>query len=439
MLIVNGTLATFGEKSALIPQGALLIQGDRIAAVGTTAELRKLYPGEKTLDAAGRLVMPGMICAHTHFYGAFARGMALKTEAPSNFPQILEYLWWRLDKTLEPEDVRYSALVCLVDAIRNGTTTLIDHHASPHAVDGSLDVIAQAVEESGLRACLCYEVSDRDGEEIATAGLKENERFIKQSRSERIGATFGLHASLTLSDETLERAVGLAGDLGVGFHIHAAEDKADVDDSLKKYGLRVIERLQKAGILGPKTIAAHCVHIDAYETDFLRETGTNVVHNPRSNMNNAVGVADVLRMLRRGVNVGLGNDGFSNDMFREMEAAYLVHKLAQKDPRVMGADQVLEMGFQNNGRIAGLFFEHPLGELSAGAYADVIILDYVPTTPMDLGNLPWHLVFGMDGGQVRTTIVGGRLLMKERELLTLDEGAICARSRELAQKLWARM
>jgi putative selenium metabolism protein SsnA len=439
MLITNGTLATFGEKSALIPQGALLIQGDRIAAVGTTAELRKLYPGEETLDAAGRLVMPGMICAHTHFYGAFARGMALKTEAPSNFPQILEYLWWRLDKALKPEDVRYSALVCLVDAIRNGTTTLIDHHASPHAVDGSLDVIAQAVEESGLRACLCYEVSDRDGEEIATAGLKENERFIKQSRSERIGATFGLHASLTLSDETLERAVGIAGDLGVGFHIHAAEDKADVDDSLKKYGLRVIERLQKAGILGPKTIAAHCVHIDAYETDFLRETGTNVAHNPRSNMNNAVGVADVLRMLRRGVNVGLGNDGFSNDMFREMETAYLVHKLAQKDPRVMGADQVLEMGFQNNGRIAGLFFGHPVGELSAGAYADVIILDYVPTTPMDVGNLPWHLVFGMGGGQVRTTIVGGRLLMKERELLTLDEGAICARSRELAQKLWARM
>ncbi len=439
MLIINGTLATFGEKSALIPHGALLIRGDRIAAVGTTAELRKLYPGEETLDAAGKLVMPGMICAHTHFYGAFARGMSLKTEAPSNFPQILEYLWWRLDKALHPEDVRSSALVCLVDAIRNGTTTLVDHHASPHAVAGSLDVIAQAVDESGLRACLCYEVSDRDGEEIATAGLKENERFIKQSRNERIGATFGLHASLTLSDETLERAVGMAGDLGVGFHIHAAEDKADVDDSLKKYGLRVIERLEKAGILGPKTIAAHCVHIDAYETDILRETGTSVAHNPRSNMNNAVGVADVLRMLRRGVNVGLGNDGFSNNMFSEVEATYLVHKLAQKDPRVMGADQVLEMGFQNNGRIAGLFFGHPLGELSAGAYADVIIHDYVPTTPMDVGNLPWHLVFGMDGGQVNTTIAGGRLLMKERELLTLDEQSICARSRELAQKLWARM
>ncbi|HUV72860.1 MAG TPA: putative aminohydrolase SsnA [Anaerolineae bacterium] len=439
MLITNGTLATFGEKNELIPDGALLIQGDRIVAVGTTTELRKLYPREETLDAAGKLVMPGTICAHTHFYGAFARGMALKTEAPSNFPQILEYLWWRLDKALNPDDVRSSALVCLVDAIRNGTTTLIDHHASPHAVAGSLDVIAQAVDEAGLRACLCYEVSDRDGEEIATAGLKENERFIRQSHSERLAATFGLHASLSLSDETLERAVGMASELDVGFHLHAAEDKADVDDSLKKYGLRVIERLEKAGILGPKTIAAHCVHIDAFETDILRETGTSVAHNPRSNMNNAVGVADVLRMLRRGVNVGLGNDGFSNNMFTEMKATYLVHKLAQKDPRVMGADQVLEMGFHNNARIAGLFFAQSLGELSTGAYADVILLDYVPTTPMDVGNLPWHLIFGMDGGQVNTTIVGGKLLMKDRELLTLDEQAICARSRELAQKLWARM
>ena len=439
MLITNGTLATFGAKNELIPDGALLIKDDRIAAVGLARELRHQFPDEETLDARGQLVMPGTICAHTHFYGAFARGMALKTEAPANFPQILEYLWWRLDKALNRDDVRYSVLVCLIDAIRHGTTTLIDHHASPHAVAGSLNVIADAVDQSGLRACLCYEVSDRDGEEIAQQGLQENQRFIKQVQGERLAATFGLHASLTLSESTLQQAAEMAKELDVGFHVHVAEDKADVNDSLKKYGLRVVERLEKAGILGPKTIAAHCVHIDAFETDTLRETGTNVAHNPRSNMNNAVGVADVLRMLRRGVNVGLGNDGFSNNMFTEMKAAYLVHKLAQQDPRVMGADLVLEMGFKNNARIANLFFDAPLGELSVGAYADVILLDYVPTTPMDAGNLPWHLIFGMDGGQVGTTIVGGKVLMRDRQLLTLDEEAVCARSRELAQKLWARM
>jgi putative selenium metabolism protein SsnA len=295
------------------------------------------------------------------------------------------------------------------------------------------------VTEAGLRACLCYEVSDRDGEEIALEGIRENERFIKEASGDLLAGTFGLHASLTLSDETLQRAVEVAGDLNVGFHIHVAEAQADVADSLKKSGLRVVERLEKAGILGEKTIAAHCVHIDAYETDTLRETGTKVVHNPRSNMSNAVGVADVLRMLRRGIVVGLGNDGFSNDMFSEMKTTYLLHKLAQEDPRVMGADQVLEIGVRNNARIAGLFFPKALGALSVGAYADIILLDYVPTTPLDADNLPWHLIFGMNGGQVSTTIVGGQVLMKDRELLTLDEEAICARSRELARNLWIRM
>ncbi|MGB3905048.1 MAG: putative aminohydrolase SsnA [Anaerolineae bacterium] len=439
MLITNGKLVTFGEANELIEEGAVLVEGDRIAAVGTTAELTERYPDEEILDARGRLVMPGVICAHTHFYGAFARGMSLKTEPPANFPQILEYLWWRLDKALNLDDVRFSALVCLVDAIRNGTTTLIDHHASPNAAAGSLDVIAEAVTEAGLRACLCYEVSDRDGEETALQGIRENERFISEVSGDQLAGTFGLHASLTLSDETLKRAVEAARELDVGFHIHVAEDKADVVDSLKKSGLRVVERLEKAGILGPKTIAAHAVHIDAFETDTLRETGTKVVHNPRSNMGNAVGVADVLRMLRRGIDVGLGNDGFSNNMFSEMKTAYLVHKLAQEDPRVMGADQVLEMAVRNNARIAGLFFSKTLGELSVGAYADIILLDYVPTTPLHAGNLPWHLIFGMNGGQVSTTIAGGRVLMKDRELLTLDEEAITARSRDLAQKVWARM
>ena len=438
MLIANGTLVTFGEDE-LIPNGALLIEGDRIAAVGTTTELTERYQHEEILDARGRLIMPGMICGHTHFYGAFARGMSLKTEPPSDFPQILEYLWWRLDKALNSDDVRFSALVSLVDAIRNGTTTLIDHHSSPNAVAGSLDVIAKAVTEAGLRACLCYEVSDRDGEEIALEGIRENERFIKEASGDLLAGTFGLHASLTLSDETLQRAVEVSGDLNVGFHIHVAEAQADVADSLKKSGLRVVERLEKAGILGKKTVAAHCVHIDAYETDTLRETGTKVVHNPRSNMSNAVGVADVLRMLRRGIVVGLGNDGFSNDMFSEMKMSYLLHKLAQEDPKVMGADQVLEIGVRNNARIASLFFPKALGALSVGAYADIILLDYVPTTPLDADNLPWHLIFGMSGGQVSTTIVGGQVLMRDRELLTLDEEAICARSRELANKLWARM
>jgi len=446
MLITNSMLITFGEKNQVIQDGAILITGKRIADLGSTEELRARYPNEEILDAQGKLAMPGLICAHTHFYGAFARGMAIPGEAPQNFPEILEKLWWQLDRALLWQDIRYSALVCLIDAIRHGTTTFIDHHASPSAIEGSLDIIAEAVEDAGVRACLCYEVTDRDGEEKAREGIRENERFARKLRGELggtqgnlVGATFGLHASLTLSDETLEEAVRVASELGVGFHIHVAEDMADQRDSLKKSGLRVVERLNEFGVLGPKTIAAHCVHVDTYEKEILRQTGTRVVHNPRSNMNNAVGVADVPGMLKMGMDVGLGNDGFSNNMFTEMHAAYLVHKLNRGDPRVMGGDQVVQMAFAHNARTAELFFPGPLGELSVGALADVILLDYQPTTPLTAGNFPWHIIFGMDGTGVDTTIVGGRLLMQNRELLTLDEEEICAKSRELAGKLWRRL
>ncbi len=443
MLIINGTLITFGEREEIVEKGALLIRGERIADLGSTEELSKRYPQEETLDAQGMLVMPGMICAHTHFYGAFARGMPLKVEAPSNFPEILERLWWRLDKALTLEDIRYSALVSLVDAIRHGTTCLIDHHASPHAIPGSLETIASAAKEAGVRACLCYELSDRDGEEKAEEGIEENESFIRRAHAREFGplvsATFGLHASLTLSDATLKRAVEAAGPLGVGFHIHVAEDKADVRDSLKRSGVRVVERLSKLGILGERTIAAHCVHIDAYEMDILREMRTKVVHNPRSNMNNGVGCADVPEMFRHGIEVGLGNDGFSNNMFEEMKVAYLIHKHVQSDPQAMAADEVVNIATRNNARIANLFFPYPLGELSIGAYADLILVDYLPPTPLRVENLPWHIIFGLDGSQVDTTIVGGQVLMRRRQLLTLDEEAIFARAQELAHDLWVRM
>jgi len=225
MLITHARLATLGDEPSLIEDGALLVEDERVAALGSTAELTARYPAAERWDAVGQLVLPASICGHTHFYGAFARGMAIPGEPAANFPQILERLWWRLDKALTLEDVRYSTLVCLVDAVRHGTTTLIDHHASPYAIEGSLDVIAEAVQEAGLRACLCYEVTDRDGAERAQAGVAENVRFAKAQTSgpeSQIAATFGLHASLTLSDETLADCADAARDLGLGFHVHVS-------------------------------------------------------------------------------------------------------------------------------------------------------------------------------------------------------------------------
>jgi putative selenium metabolism protein SsnA len=447
MLITNGTLITLGARNEIIADGAVLIQGDKIAAIGKTSELVAQYPQQEKLDARGKLVMPGNICAHTHFYGAFARGMSLPPgPPPKNFPEILQKLWWRIDRSLTLEDSKYSALVCLVDAIKHGTTTLIDHHASPNAIGGSLDAIAEAVNETGLRTCLCYEVTDRNGIEGANAGVRENVRFLHRTNNERrttndtrIAATFGLHASFTVSDKTLERCLSELDGMDAGFHVHVAEDKSDEDDAMEHFGLRVGERLHARGILGAKTIAAHCVHVDVGEIDLFKRTNTKISHQPRSNMNNAVGVANVLSMMRDGVTVGLGNDGFSNDMFSEMKTAYLVHKSNEHDPRVMGADQVFQMAYANNAKICQNFWDAPVGELSAGAYADIILLDYLPFTEVTAGNFPWHVIFGVDGSNVTHTICGGKVLMKDRALIYLDEQAIAAKAQELSAQVWKRV
>lgn len=439
LLITNANLITWGAPNQILENHALYVEGDKIADLGPSAELRAKYPEAETLDAHGQYAMPGNICAHTHFYGAFARGLAIPGDAPKDFPEILERLWWKLDKALTLDDVRYSALVCLVDAVKHGTTTLIDHHASPTAIYGSLDVIAEAVLQSGLRAGLCYEVTDRDGPTKARAGIAENSRFIKAHRQNphpQIAATFGLHASLTLSDQTLQMCRGAHDG---GFHIHVAEHEADEYDSQKKSGTRVVDRLHKFGLLGPQSIAAHCVHIDAREAELLRETQTWVTHQPRSNMNNAVGAAEVEGLLRAGVKVCLGNDGFSNAMWEEWKAAYLYHKAAHRDPRRMGGYTVTDMAITHNAALANVFFpQAPMGCFAPGAYADVILVDYHPITPLTAGNLPWHILFGFEPSMVTATICAGKVLMKDRQLLFLDEAEITAKSRELAAKVWAR-
>jgi putative selenium metabolism protein SsnA len=442
MLITHARIATLGDDPQLLDDGALLIRDGKIAALDTTMALATQYPHEERLDADGQLALPAMLCGHTHFYGAFARGWSYPGPPATRFSEILERLWWRLDKALTMDDVRYSALVCLVDAVRHGATTLIDHHASPNAIDGSLDVLAEAVVQSGIRTALCYEVSDRDGPARAAAGIAENVRFLRRMRTDphpQLAATFGLHASLTLSDATLADAVAATTGLETGFHIHAAEGIEDVEDSLAKSGKRVIHRLHDAGILGPRSIVAHAVHVDESEIDVLADTRTWVTHQPRSNMNNAVGFAQVEAMLARGVQIALGNDGFSNNMVAEMKTAYLGHKLVQCDPRAMPGDLVFRLAYPANAELARIFWPaQTLGVLAPGAMADLILVDYKPTTPLTAGNLPWHMLFGYEASAITSTISAGRVLMQDRRLLTLDEEAITARSRELAAALWSR-
>jgi putative selenium metabolism protein SsnA len=441
MLIIHATLVTWGKPNEILPDQGVFISPDGVISdIGPSHEVIARHPGTVLLDAQSQLVLPGNICAHTHFYGAFARGMAVRGKPPAEFPNILKQLWWPLDQALSEEDVRYSALVCLIDAIKHGTTTLFDHHASPNFIDGSLDVIAEAVQQAGLRAVLCYEVTDRGGKEKARAGINENVRFIKKvadSKPPLLAATFGLHAPLTLSDRTLEACQAAHPEKG-GFHTHLSESPWDARKVKEQGNGTPTAWLKKHGILGSKSIAAHFVHSTKTERRMIAETETWVTHQPRSNMNNGVGVAPVEELLDSGIKVCLGNDGFSNNMYEEWNAAYLLPKAHNKDPRAMNGYKIVEMGIYNNAALANAFFSAELGIIKQGAAADLIFVDYKPYTALSAGNLPWHILFGFRSGMVTTTMVNGKILMRNKELTTLDEAGIMRHARELSGKVWKR-
>ena len=442
MLITNATVVTYEVPNRITPNHAVYLSGDQIQEVGPTSRLQQKYPKSRTIDAHDQFLLPGGICAHTRFHRAFGRGLVVPHAAPKDLPEILERFWWPLERSLLQEDVRYCALLSLVDAIRHGTTTLFDHHSSPQAVDGSLDVIAEAVEASGLRAVLCYEVTDREGASVADSSIKENVRFLRRQPAgteTRIAAMFGLDAGMRLSGATLQACKAAAPD-ETGFQVITAEHESDQYDSVHKTGMRVVDRLHNHGILGPRTVAAHCVHVDALETRLLAETRTWVAHSPRSNMNTAVGAAPVDSLMRAGVRVCLGTDGLSHGMWDEWKAAYSLHKASGRDPRHLSSNQVAQMAIQNNAALASMYFHAtPVGRISPGAAADLILVDYQPPTPLTADNMEDHVVFGFHSGMVTTTIAGGKVLMKDRQILTLDEVGIAARARELAKRVWGRV
>ncbi len=440
LLIGNGSMITRDPAQPFLADGCVAIDGDTIIAVGKTDELKAKYPAARFSDAKGRIIMPGLINSHMHLYSTFARGMALKDASPENFVQILERLWWRLDKVLTTEDVYYSALPVMIDCIKNGTTTIFDHHASPGAVKNSLFTLAKAGKEIGLRGCYAYEVSDRDGQAVMEAGIRENMDFINHANNGNdplLRGMFGLHASMTLSDDTLKRCAAAKKGSDAGFHVHTAEALSDQEHSLATHGKRVVERFHEFGILGEKSIAVHCVHVNDAERRLLKESKTAVVHNPESNMGNAVGCSPVLSMVAQGILMGLGTDGYTSDMLESYKVANILHKHQQADPGAAWGE-IPTMLFANNAAIAAKYFPKPLGQLKPGAYGDVIVVDYQPPTALSADNANGHILFGMSGRGVVTTVVGGELRMEERQLVGIDEAAVCAEARKLSAKVWER-
>lgn len=438
ILIKNGTIITLGEDCRVLNNHSLLIVDDKIEKIAPSAEFTQSY--QREIDATGQVVLPGFINAHMHFYSTLVRGLG-KAEPAADFDGVLRNLWWRLDKKLSLEDTYYSALTMLIQGLRQGTTTYIDHQASPGHIPGCLDEIARAVRQTGVQASLCYELSDRDGQDITRQGLEENVRFIKacqNSGKSDLQALFGLHASFTISDETLEQAAGLAHAHNTGFHVHLAEAESDQQHCIKQHGCRVAERFYRHGILGPRTIAAHCVQVDQKERELLAATHTGVVHNPQSNLNNAVGIADVIALQKQGVLVGLGTDAMTVNMLEELRVAMWAQHLGQNNPGV-GFMEITDTLLANNAKIAGRYWPQPLGVLQPGARADVVLIPYHAPTPLDESTVRGHLLYGISQYPVRTTIAGGKVAWHNGRLeLDLDEDAVFARSREVATRLWER-
>jgi len=436
LLITNGRLVTLDEDDRFIERGSIYIEGNQIVDVGDFALNR--YTAERTIDAGGSLVMPGLINTHHHLYSTFARGFTPPGPAAQNFAENLKNLWWKLDSALNPEDVYYSALLAVMHAARAGCTTIIDHHASPSCWDGSLDQVERAFRDVGLSGCLCYEVSDRNrnGE-----GIEENERYIRKCRDAddgQMAAMFGLHALMTLGTKTLERCADIGNSLESGFHVHAAEDEIDVKLTMDRYGRRIMDRFLDFAIPGPKTIFVHGIHFASRELDLLRSTDSMLVNAPESNMNNGLSVSPILDMLKHGVTVGVGTDGMSSHPISQARAMYLHQRTYHRDPTVAFVE-ACEILLKNNRNICNRLFRERRGMLAAGQLADIVIPDYVPFTPLNAETFYGHLLFGLSFARIRTTIARGRVIVEDGRLPHLDEDAIRAHCAERAAAIWARV
>lgn len=437
----NGVVVTRDAQRPLINGGAVAVGDDGlISALGPTQKLRREYPGAHFVDARGGLIMPGLINLHHHAYYTLARGLTPRPGAGKGLPALLEGRWWRLDRAMNLEDVYHGAAAAFLECVRSGVTTVFDHHASYGAVTGSLSEISRAADELGLRACLCYEVSDREGESKCRAAIQENVDFIREASRRGDGmrcGMMGMHAGFTLSDRTLEACME-ALPATSGCHIHVAECLEDTTHSLQTYGKSVVRRLRERGVLGRKTLAAHCIHLNWEDVQILRETDTAVIHCPRSNMCNAAGAADVTEYSRARVGLGLGTDGEAADMLGELAAASALCRHSSQNPDA-GFEELPRALFTSNAAFANRFFETPLGVLKPGAAGDVIVLDYRPPTPLTAENLDLHLLAAAGTARVSTTAAAGKLLMEYGVLLCADEEKLLDGARKQTADLWRRV
>jgi len=441
LLIRNGVLVTMDSQRHILEDHAVAIEQDKITEIGKTTELQKKHSTAEVLDASGRIVMPGIVCSHSHLYGTLLRGASLKITPPSDFTQILQRVWWPVDEALNFEDAYASALVASVEFAKSGVTTFADTYSGPNAITGVLDHIARAVDEVGIRGFVAFEATERHSKDEGAKGVQENVRFAEKTYSKhesKAKPLFSIHASFTVSDDLIKRVKVLAAKYMVPITIHASEGLGDLHHNLENYGKRTVERLRDVGLLGPDVVLAHCVNLDENEINTIAQSKTGVAHNPMSNMLNAVGVAPILRMLEKKINVGLGNDGYIFDMFENMRSSYLLHRVYHKNPNAIDPYTVLQMATVNGAKLYGM--ENDLGSIEAGKKADIIIIKpSVLPTPLNASSVVGHLVNTVDGDDVETVLVDGKPIVKNKQLLTVDQEKAQSISQNAAAKLWERL
>ena len=442
LLISNGLVVTMDGKRRILNPGYVAIDGDKIVGVGK-GDGKDKYQAEEVIDARGSVVTPGFICAHTHFYGALLRASPwfARIDPPTDFQQNLQRIWWALDVLLTHEDAYAAALIGSIDFAKTGTTMFFDNISAPNAIEGILDHMEKAVNEVGLRGILSFEATQRRSIEEGIRGVKEDERFILKNNkdpSKLVKGAIYLHASFTVTDDLFKMAREIANRTGALLSIHVEEGLIDVYHNLERYGIRPIERMEKLGFLGPDVILVHVVHANDDELNIIKKSGDHAAHNAMSNMLNAVGVPPVPKMMRMGINVGIGNDGYIFDVFENMRSTYLIHKVWNLDPRLMTPQEIVEMATIN---VAKMFHvEDELGSLEPGKKADVVIIkpEYTPT-PVNEETVYGHIVNTFTGKDVRTVIVNGRIIMRDRKLLTIDEAKAVEYVHKVVEKLWDRL
>lgn len=391
-------------------------------AGGSVAIVDAVPEGQESIDCKGKLVTKSFACGHHHVYSELARGMPAPKKIPTNFNEVLQYVWWTVDKCLDHEMIEASALACALECAKNGVSYVIDHHASPFHIKGSLDVIAKAFDRVGVSHLLSVELSDRDGAKAAQDHLDETEEYLKSGRD----ALVGLHASFTVGEELLANSVALARKYNSGLHVHVAEGPADQPHCLETYGKRIVQRFSEAGVLDfSKTLLVHCIHLDDSERELISNSPVWIVQNAESNQNNNVGSFDATGL---GEKLMLGTDGMHSDMLRSAKAAFLCNQAVGgvSYPEIYRRFRNVTRYLRENN-----FAGH--GENS------LVVLDYFTPTDVTQDNFIGHFVFGLAAQHVQTVINNGKVIVRDRKVLGVDEEAVSLQAREQANRLWKAM